>query len=108
MSERYLTETEARRLMEEAVDKAVERTAPIAIKAAFVSMGMDPEKPLEAQKDAQFLRSTRERCEKATWQAVTVFIGVVALGAIGMLLAGFKGWIVDAVNSLNPPSPPPR
>ena len=93
MSDRQITEAEARQMMEEAASKAVTQTAPIAIKAAFVSMGMDPEHPLEAQKDALFLRATRQRCDRAGAQAQTVLIGIIVVGAVGMVLAGIRDWI---------------
>lgn len=69
----------------EAAEQAVSKT--------FVAMGLDPSKPFEAQKDMQFVRATRERCEDSQGKAILTMIGLLLGGAATAFWVGFKAAI---------------
>lgn len=75
---------------ERAVTKAVEEVTPRIVRQTLVSMGLDPEHPMEAQKDAQFVRSTRTRCEQAGSRGMIILIGLVLAGAVAVFWDGLK------------------
>lgn len=72
------------RLLQQVADraakKAVEDAVPHVVRQTLITMGLDPDNPLEAQKDAQFLRSTRNRCEQAGSKGVIVLVALVTAG----------------------------
>jgi hypothetical protein len=53
-------------------------------------MGLDPSEPFHAQKDMQWLRATRERCEGAAGKAILTIIGMLVVSALAAFWAGFK------------------
>jgi len=69
-----------RRIAVEAAKQAVIEAVPAAIKATFVQMGIDPEKPMEAQRDAQWVRATRTRCEGVGSKAILTVVGLIVAG----------------------------
>lgn len=69
----------------EAAEQAVIKT--------FIAMGIDATKPLAAQADMMFLRSTRQRCESVGFKAVVTMMGLVMAGAAGLIWVGFKASI---------------
>lgn len=69
----------------EAAEQAVTKT--------LVAMGFDPSRPFEAQKDAQWIRATRERCEGTVGKAVLTIVGLLVLGGCTALWAGFKAML---------------
>lgn len=64
--------------------------AELAVAKTFVAMGIDPAKPLEAQKNMQWVTSTRERCEGTIGKALLTIIGLLVLGGCTALWAGIK------------------
>jgi hypothetical protein len=69
----------------EAAEQAVNKT--------LVAMGFDPSRPFEAQKDAQWIRATRERCEGTVGKAVLTIVGLLILGGCTALWTGFKAML---------------
>jgi hypothetical protein len=64
--------------------------AELAVVKTFIAMGIDATKPLDAQADMLFLRSTRQRCESIGFKAVLTMMGLVMAGAAGLIWVGFK------------------
>jgi hypothetical protein len=64
-----------------------------AVKDMLTALGIDPSKPFDAQKDMQWLRSTRERCEGISAKAVLTVIGLLVAAALAALWAGFKSYL---------------
>lgn len=74
-----------------------ERAAEEAVRKTFIAMGLDPEHPLKAQRDFNFLRDLvhddeleadmtylrrlRQRSEGATGKALQVIVGLAVVGA---------------------------
>lgn len=75
---------------ERAAVKAVEEVTPRIVRQTLVSMGLDPDNPMEAQKDAVFIRSTRTRCEQVNGKGLMLLVGIVGAGALGLMWDGFK------------------
>jgi hypothetical protein len=73
-------------LLKQVADEAAQQ----AVHKTLTAMGLDPTKPFDAQADMQFLRSTRERCEKGGWQAFLIIMGLTVAGAATMMWQGFK------------------
>lgn len=86
-----LTEDEVRRIADEAADRAARKVVKIAVQETLISIGFDPSHPMEAQKDAQFLRSTRQRCEQAGSKAAMLMIALIVGGVITTFWKGFVG-----------------
>jgi hypothetical protein len=73
-----------------AAKKAVEELVPIIVRQTFITMGLDPDDPMEAQKDAVFIRSTRTRCEQVNGKGLMLLVGIVGAGALALMWDGFK------------------
>ena len=87
-----------RDIAEAAAEKAVSKT--------FIAMGLDPEEPLKAQRDFNFLRDlvhdkeldadmqwlrrSRQRSEGLIGKAMATAIGLAVVGAVGFLWDGFR------------------
>lgn len=67
--------------------------AELAVNKTLVAMGFDPSRPFEAQKDAQWIRATRERCEGTVGKAILTIVGLLVLGGCTALWAGFKAML---------------
>jgi hypothetical protein len=93
-----------------------EAAAEKAVKSTFVALGLDPDDPINAQKnfvflrnlaaagedpeaqaDAQWLRRTRKRAEGIVGKAFTTAVGVTVLHVIYLNVSGLK-------SALNVPS----
>lgn len=73
------------------VKETARETAKETVKETFVSLGIDACDPIEAQKDFQFLHSTRTAADKVKSKGVLVAVGAVVLA--------FVGWIIKEVVS---------
>ncbi|MFN3656846.1 MAG: hypothetical protein ACK4UO_06300, partial [Pseudolabrys sp.] len=78
-----------------------EAAAETAVKKTFIGMGLDPCKPLQAQRDFNFLRDlvhddelksdmgylrrSRRRSEGVVGKAITTAVGLAVLGALHVL-----------------------
>jgi len=79
-----------------------EQAAEQAVKKTFVAMGLDPEKPFEAQQDMVWLRSTRERCEGAGFRTLVTVIGLLVLGAASAFWIGLKAMLTGQTPGPHP------
>jgi len=86
-----LSEQEIRRIADEAAERAARKVVSIAVRETLVSIGFDPSHPLEAQADAQFLRSTRQRCEQAGSKAAMLMVALIVGGVLTTFWKGFVG-----------------
>lgn len=82
------------------VDVALQKSvadlaAEQAVKKTFIAMGLDPEKPFEAQQDMVWLRSTRQRCEGAGVKALLTLTGLVIVGMASAFWVGFKSLLLS-------------
>lgn len=71
-----------KQVADEAADKAVEKM--------FVRIGIDPDDPIKAQADMQWLRATRERCENVEGKAIMTLVGLLVVAIAGAVWAGLK------------------
>lgn len=74
-----------KQVSDEAAEKAVRRFA--------LTMGLDPDEPLETQSDLAWVRATRKRDEKIWSKIVLVIVGVLAVGATSAFWLGFQSLI---------------
>lgn len=64
-----------------------------AVTQTLTAMGLDPNKPFDAQKDMLWLRSTRERCEGISAKAILTVIGLLVAAGLAAFWAGFKTYL---------------
>ena len=69
-------------LVDRVARKAVDEAVPRAIRHTLLSMGLDSDHPLDAQRDAQFLRATRKRCEQAGGKGLMVLVALIVAGTV--------------------------
>lgn len=70
--------------------RIAEEASNAAVRKILVQMGIDPDNPMDAQRDMVWLRATRMRCEGATGWAAFAVISLV-IGSIGSaLVVGIK------------------
>lgn len=55
--------------------------AELAVNKTFIAMGLDPSRPIEAQADMQWVRSTRQRSTSIWDKVVLTIVGVVSIAA---------------------------
>lgn len=67
-----------------------EQAAELAVKRTFVTLGLDPEEPIAAQRDLAWLRSTRERSEGIWGKIVVTIVGIGVVGATSAFWIGFQ------------------
>lgn len=67
-----------------------EAAAKKAVDKALLSLGVDLEKPLEAQQDFAFLRNQRQASETISKTIKVALILAMVSGAISLLVIGFK------------------
>jgi len=86
-----MTEDDVRRIADEAAERAARRVVKIAVHETLIGLGIDPAHPMDAQKDAQFLRSTRIRCEQTGSKAAMVVLALLIGGVAATFWKGFVG-----------------
>lgn len=69
----------------------VERITRVAVEETLTRMGFDVKSPLDAQKDAAYLRNLRLGNEALKRHGALVIIGAVITAVTTMLWIGFKG-----------------
>ncbi len=57
---------------------AVDKTFPEMLDRTFTKLGIDPSEPIEAQKDAAFLRKIRLRTERVGTKFIMIVVGIIA------------------------------
>ena len=73
-------------LLKNIADEAAERT----VRRYSTAMGIDPDDPLRAQRNMQWLDKTRERYEGIHGKVIITAIGIAVAGAAQAAWAGFK------------------
>jgi len=102
-------------LLKSVADAAAES----AVKRMFVSMGLDPEDPINAQANFNFLRNLNERNDDPEAQADAIWvrkarlrsegmIGKAVSVAVGAAVLNLIYLVGKGVASLLPPLPPPH
>jgi hypothetical protein len=86
-----LTESDIRRIADEAAERAAIAVVRLTVHETLISIGIDPAHPMDAQKDAQFLRSTRIRCEQTGSKAALLFVALLVGGIATTFWKGFLG-----------------
>nr|DAP56840.1 MAG TPA: hypothetical protein [Caudoviricetes sp.]DAU40488.1 MAG TPA: hypothetical protein [Caudoviricetes sp.] len=74
-------------LTEADINKIVEN----AVKETLTKIGIDPEQPLEYQKDMAFVRSWRASSETVKRQGIITVYGIILTGIAGLIWAALKG-----------------
>jgi len=69
------------------VKETARETAKETVKETFVTLGIDACDPLEAQKDFQFLHSTRVATDKVKSKGLLVAVGAVVVAVVGFIIA---------------------
>lgn len=78
-------------MTEAQINEIARQAAREAVKETFLTLGLDPTKPLEAQADMQFLRRTREANDTIKKQGLMVAAGAITLAVLGLIWASIKG-----------------
>ncbi|MER9524066.1 hypothetical protein NKI96_10820 [Mesorhizobium sp. M0292] len=78
-------------MTEAQIHEIARQAAREAVKETFLTLGLDLTKPLEAQADMLFLRSTRESSETIKKQGLMVAAGAITLAILGLIWASIKG-----------------
>jgi len=73
--------------MEEIADLAAAK----AVADMFVRLGVDPNDPIEAQKDFAHLRKWRKSNEAITAKVLMTAVGTLVVGALAALWVGLRG-----------------
>lgn len=76
-------------LFKDLADQAAEAT----VKRTFIALGLDPDKPIEAQADLAWLRATRERSEGIWGKVIVGLVGVGVVGATSAFWIGFQSLV---------------
>lgn len=63
------------------IKDVAEQAAELAVKRTFIKLGLDPDKPIEAQADMQWVRATRTRSSGIWDKVVLTIVGVVSIAA---------------------------
>jgi len=71
---------------------AIDQAVPKAIRATFIQLGVDCDKPFEAQQDFAFLRQGRKNSENRKKVVVQTFIKSFTTFCISAITAGFLFW----------------
>ena len=66
-------------------DDELRKIAKMAVAETLLSLGLDMDDPLEAQKDFQHLRAWRESVETVKRQGLVTAVGAVATGIIALI-----------------------
>lgn len=70
-----------------------EQAAELAVKRTFITLGMDPEKPIAAQRDFAWVRATRERSEGLWGKIILSLVGIGVVGATSAFWIGFQNLV---------------
>lgn len=60
----------------------------------LTGLGFDPDEPIEAQRDMQFIRDWRRASESVKSKALVTVIGILVCGTAGALILGLKTLIL--------------
>jgi len=80
-------------LTTEQLEKAVEQ----GVFNALIHLGLDAKKPIDIQRDFQFLRDLRKSTESVKGKALVTIVGILIAGGVAVIWLGFK-------TLLHPPS----
>src|SRR5262245_45399286 len=69
----------------------VKRIVAEAVEETLTKLGFDVAKPMEAQKDMQFLREWRESAATVKKQSLITAVGVVTVGVLGLIWLAVRG-----------------
>lgn len=78
-----MTEEEARRIAEDAAERALVRM--------LLRLGIDSEETVEVQRDMAFVRDWRQSTEAIKRQGLLAAIGIIVVGILGLVWAALKG-----------------
>lgn len=70
-----------------------EQAAELAVKRTFITLGMDPDKPIDTQSDLAWLRATRKRSEGIWGKVIVTMVGVGVIGATSAFWIGFQSLV---------------
>lgn len=62
-----------------------------AVSETLLQLGIDASDPVEMQKDMAHLRAWRESVQTVKQQGLIAAIGVITVGALGLIWLGLKG-----------------
>jgi hypothetical protein len=69
----------------------VKRIVAEAVEETLTKLGFDVGKPMEAQKDMQFLRDWRESAATVKKQSLITAVGVITVGVLGLIWLAIQG-----------------
>ncbi|QPC91466.1 hypothetical protein [Mesorhizobium sp. INR15] len=78
-------------MTEAQIHEIARQAAREAVKETLLTLGFDPNKPLEAQADMLFVRKTRLGSEAITRQGLMIAVATVTVAILGLIWASFKG-----------------
>ena len=74
-------------------DDEIRTIVKATVAETLVTLGVDITKPTEVQADFQHLRSWRQSVETVKRQGLVTAVGVLVLGALGLIWAAIKGHV---------------
>ena len=72
-------------------DADVKKIVAETVSETLLKLGIDASDPIELQKDMQHLRQWRESIATVKRQSIITAVGVITLGALGLLWTAVKG-----------------
>ena len=72
-------------------DADVKKIVAETVSETLLKLGIDASDPIELQKDMQHLRQWRESIASVKRQSIITAVGVITLGALGLLWTAVKG-----------------
>lgn len=73
------------------IHEIARRAAQEAVKETFLTLGLDPDDPLEAQADMRFVRKTRTGADAIQRQSLMAAVGMITLAVLGLIWANIRG-----------------
>lgn len=78
-----MTESEIHEIARQAAREAVNET--------FLKLGLDPDKPMEAQQDMAFLRRWRQSTGTIQRQSLVTAVAIITAGILGLFWVAIRG-----------------
>ncbi len=77
---------------EELIKRVVKEAVPSAVLETLERLGIDVCRPLDMQRDFQYLRDIRQNSSNLRQKAIGIIVGLVLTGLGGLTVLGFQHW----------------
>ena len=89
MSDTSGVEPRTAHLSSEELEQAVEQ----GVVNALIRLGLDASKPMDLQRDFQFLRDLRKSTESVKGKAIVTIVGILVAGGVAVVWLGIKAMV---------------